>query len=78
MWDFSGGSIPAPELPPNHTNPSTGSPRQTPNRVSPKAGVKEAKGPQNGQLFSKILRHNVGRSCKHAENRVDVYTGMKS
>ena len=57
---FSGGSIPSPEPSPDHTNSSTGSPRQATNRVSPKTGVEESKGPQNGPLFSKNLRHDVG------------------
>ena len=64
---FSGGSIPSSEPPPDHTNSSTRSPRQTTNRVIPKTVVKEAKGPQNGPLFSNILRDNAGRFFRHTK-----------
>ena len=75
---FQGAQSHRPSRPPTILIPPLGSLDRPLTGLALKLGLRRLKDLKIAHFLSKILRHNVGRFCKHTENRVDVYTEMKS
>ena len=75
---FQGAQSHRPSRPPTIPIPPVGPLDRPLTGLALKLGLRRLKDLKMAHFFSKILRHNVGRFCKHTENRVDVYTGMKA